>query len=84
VDLKLELVQAGLNSGDQVYVDGIMLEKWTAPAGLPASYKPVPSAWTADFNVIPAQATQVLQERLFKELIPPASDPSSYSWWFQW
>ena len=81
--LTMSIVQAGAVSGDTVYIDGLMLEKWTPPA---AGVLPVASAWTEKSIVIPSQAVSALQERQFlNELtVPDGSDPSSFTWWFQW
>jgi len=84
--VKIELQQSGTNSGDATYIDGLMLEKWHPPTDPPVEIRPVPSAWTDEYQIIAASATEALQERAFKaELTAPAgSDISSYSWWFQW
>ncbi len=86
VNIRVKLIQSGTASGDTTYIDGLMLEKWTPPAGTPAGALPVASAWTDKYQIVPAQAVNALQERQFKqEMTPPAgADISSYSWWFQW
>ena len=82
--IRLELVQAGTSSGDTVYVDGMMLEKWNPPPGTPAVVPPSPSAWTNDFIITPTATESAQQQRLFKEMIPTGANPASFSWWFQW
>ncbi|HNX78112.1 MAG TPA: hypothetical protein PLM07_16335 [Candidatus Rifleibacterium sp.] len=84
--VKVKLIQSGMVSGDTTYIDGLMLEKWAPPAGTPAGALPVASAWTDKYQIVPSQATNALQERLFRsELTPPAgANIASYSWWFQW
>lgn len=81
--IRLVLGQSG-PSGDSVFVDGVMLEKWSPPADVPVDARPVPSAWTRSINVVPAQAIAVLQQRQFNDLIPEGADPASFAWWFQW
>lgn len=75
---------AGSASGEISYIDGIMLEVWNPPAGVPADTPPVPSAWARDRIVVPAQAQTVLQQRQFADVIPVDATPASLSWWFQW
>ncbi|PKL48315.1 MAG: hypothetical protein CVV42_10080 [Candidatus Riflebacteria bacterium HGW-Riflebacteria-2] len=82
--VRLELVQAGSSSGDTVYLDGLMLEKWNPPAGTPAAATPAPSAWTKDYTITPLATESAQQQRLFRELIPEGANPASYSWWFNW
>lgn len=85
-NIEVELIQNGSVSGDSVFIDGLMLEKWVPPTGVPGGALPVASAWTDKYQIVPSQAVNALQERQFKtELTAPAgSDISSYSWWFQW
>lgn len=80
--IKLELVQAGGASGDSVYIDGLMLEKWDPPTGLTA--QPAPAAWTADYIITPTATESALQQRLFQEMIPKDADPEDFSWWLMW
>ena len=82
--VKIELVQASANSSDTVYIDGLMLEKWNPPPGMPPTAPPSPSAWTHDYIIAPTATESAVQQRLFKEMIPENADPSSFSWWFQW
>lgn len=84
MDVKLDILRNSAVSGDIVYVDGIMLEKWDPPAGLPAGTKPGPSAWTKSFNLVPAIASEALQQNVFHDLIPQDATPASMAWWFQW
>ncbi len=81
-------IELSTGSGDATYIDGLMLEKWDPPPPTDplVEIRPVPSAWTDEYQIIAASATEALQERAFKaELTAPAgSDISSYSWWFQW
>jgi hypothetical protein len=81
--VRIELEQNGGASGDITYVDGLMIEKWDPPAGVPAGTVPVPSAWTSTVNVVPDNAVDILQERLFREMLPPGTG-ASFSWWFTW
>lgn len=85
-NVRIDLLQTGLVSGDTTFIDGLMLEKWVPPAGVPGGALPVASAWTDKHQIVPTQAITALKERLFRsELTPPtAADISSYSWWFQW
>ena len=82
--IKLELIQAGGASGDAVYIDGLMLEKWNPPPGLNAAVQPSPAAWTADYTITPTATESALQQRLFREMIPEGANPEDYSWWFMW
>lgn len=84
MDVRLEIVRNSAVSGDRIYVDGIMLEKWDPPTGLPAGTRPGPSAWTKSVNLIPAIASEALQQNVFRDLIPQDASPASVSWWFQW
>ena len=82
--IRVELIQAGASSGDTVYIDGLMLEKWNPPPGTPPTVPPSPSAWTHDFTITPTATESAVQQRLFKEMIPEGANPASFSWWFQW
>ncbi|GAB4272856.1 MAG: hypothetical protein Kow0029_12000 [Candidatus Rifleibacteriota bacterium] len=83
MDLKLEIVKGLTNTGN-VYIDGIMLEKWEPPSDLPPGTPPVPSAWTKDITLVPEKSDQVLQKNVFRDLIPQGATPASMTWWFQW
>ena len=72
------------SSGATAYVDGVMVEPWTPPAGAPPSLKPVPSAWVAKFSIVSDLASETLQQQIFSDLIPPDATPASLSWWLQW
>lgn len=82
--ISLELIQAGSNGGDTVYIDGLMLEKWDPPSGTPLTVPPSPSAWTKKYTITPVATESAQQQRLFKEMIPEGAEPASFSWWFQW
>jgi hypothetical protein len=82
--IRLELAEAGSNSGDTGYIDGLMLEKWLPPSGAPATISPAPSAWTQDFTVTPNATETAVQHRLFREMLPASASVEDFSWWFQW
>ncbi len=82
--IRLVLSDAGADSGELAYIDGVMLERWNPPAGTPADAAPVASAWTKSTQVVPSQGIEALQQRQFSGLIPEDADPASVAWWFQW
>lgn len=83
-DVKLEIVRSSPNSGDIVFVDGVMIEKWDPPADVPATAAPSPTAWTHSFNLIPGRADEALQANVFRDLVPQGATPEKLSWWFNW
>ena len=77
-NVRLEITENSGASGDEIFLDGIMLEPWTEPGG---ANVPVPSAWTADYSVSSAVASDVVQQNIFQDLVPADATPASLSWW---
>lgn len=82
--VKISVSQTSSNIGDYSFVDGVMLEKWKLPTGLPATTLPAPSAWTKDYTIIPDIPEKMLKEKTFENLIITDGTSDDYNWWFQW
>ncbi|MEW6711120.1 MAG: hypothetical protein AB1403_14930 [Candidatus Riflebacteria bacterium] len=83
-DVRIEIYRSSAVSNDITYIDGLMLEKWDPPPGLPVGTPPSPSAWTKTVNLVPSRSDQALQKNTFRDLIPATASPDDLSWWFNW
>ncbi|MFZ2956643.1 MAG: hypothetical protein WA705_07110 [Candidatus Ozemobacteraceae bacterium] len=81
--IRFEIIQTNTTSGDEVFVDGLMLERWQAPTGAP-TVSPVPSAWVESSGVVSSVASETIGKRFIQDLLGPTADPASVGWWLEY